>query len=77
MVKKCSVHKPWWLRNLKFFLSFSCYNFEDTATYLDTDMLKKESFLGTNFYSKVKTKFKSVFIYLSQYIKLRKQSEIY
>ena len=32
-------------------LSFSCYNFKSTATYLDTDMFMKESFPGTKFYS--------------------------
>ena len=51
MAKRCSVFKPWRLRNLNCFLSFSCYNFEDTETYLDTDMFKKESLPGTKFYS--------------------------
>ena len=49
MAKKCSVLKPWTLRNLKVFLSFSYYNFEDTATYFDTDMFKKESLPDTKF----------------------------
>ena len=49
MAKKCSVLKPWTLRNLKFFLSFSYYNFEDTATYFDTDMFKKNLCLIQNF----------------------------
>ena len=71
MAKKCSVLKPWRLRNLKLFLSFSCYNFKSTATYLDTDVFKKESSRGTKFYQL------SVFVYLIQYIKLRKESEIY
>ena len=60
MAKKCSVLKPWRLRNLKLFLSFSCYNFKSTATYLDTDMFKKESFPGIKFYSQV-----SLFISIS------------
>ena len=49
MAKKCSVLKPWRLRNLNFSLSFSCYNFEDTATYLDTDVFKKNLSLVQNF----------------------------
>ena len=70
MAKKCSVLKPWRLRNLKLFLSFSCYDFKSTATYLDTDMFKKNLSLVQNFIV-------SVFVYLNQYIKLRKESEIY
>ena len=61
MAKKCSVLKPWRLRNLKLFLSFSCYNFKSTATYLDTDMFKKESFPGTNFIVKYLCLFESVY----------------
>ena len=52
MAEKYSVLKPWRLRNLKLFLSFSCYNFEGTTTYLDKGIFKKESFPGTKFYSK-------------------------
>ena len=51
MAKKCSVLKPQRLRNLKLFLSFSCYNFKSTAAYLDTNMFIEESFPGTKFYS--------------------------
>ena len=51
MAKKLSVIKPWRLRNLYVFLLFSYPNFEDTVTYFDTDMSKKESFRGTNYYS--------------------------
>ena len=61
MAKKCSVFKPWRLRNLKLFLSFSCYNFKSTATYLDTEMFKKEPFLGTNFIVKCLCLFESVY----------------
>ena len=50
MAEKWSVRKPWRLRNFKLFLTFSCYNFKGTATYLDTGMFKKESFPDTKFY---------------------------
>ena len=45
MAKKCSVLKPWPVMKLSFF-SFSYYNFEDTPTYFDTDIFKKEFFPG-------------------------------
>ena len=45
MAKKCSVLKSRRLRNLKFFLSFSYYNFEDTVTNFDKDMFKKNKLL--------------------------------
>ena len=51
MAKKRSVFKPWRLRNLLSFLSFSYYNLEETVTDFDKDMFKKESFSGTNSYS--------------------------
>ena len=50
MAKQLSVLKPQRLRNLKFLLSFSYYNFEDTVTNFDKDMFRKESFCGTNSY---------------------------
>ena len=31
------------VKKLKFFLSFSCYNFEYTAAYQDTDMFKEKN----------------------------------
>ena len=49
MTKKLSVLRPWRLRNSEFFLSFCYYNFENTVTYFDKDMFKKESFRGTNY----------------------------
>ena len=59
MAKKCSVLKPWRLRNLKFFLSFSCYNFEDTAAYQDTDIFKEKNLsLVQNFIVKWKPNLK-------------------
>ena len=51
MAKKRSVLESWRLETYNFFLSFPCYNFEDTVTYFDKDMFKKESFRGTNYYS--------------------------
>ena len=42
MAKKLSVLKPC-LRNLQIFLSFSYYNFENTVTYFEIDMFRKES----------------------------------
>ena len=48
IAKKFPVLKPWRLRNLKSFLSFSYYSFKDTITYFDEDMFQKESFLDTN-----------------------------
>ena len=62
MAKKCSVLKPWRLRNVKLFLSFSCFNFKSTATYLDTDMFKKKNlFLLQNFIVKCLCLFESVY----------------
>ena len=43
MAKKLSVLKPLTLKNLNFFLSFSDYNSEDTATNFEKDMFRKES----------------------------------
>ena len=43
MSKKLSVLKTRRLRNLKIFLSFSYYNFEDRVTNLEKDMFRKES----------------------------------
>ena len=61
MAEKCSLLKPWRLRNLKLFLSFSYYNFESTANYRDTGMSKKESFPGTKFIVKCLCSFESVY----------------
>ena len=36
------------VKKLIIFFSFSYYNFEDTVTYFDKDMFKKESFPCTN-----------------------------
>ena len=41
MVKKLSVLKPWRLRNLKIYLSFSYCSFEDTAISFDKDIFRK------------------------------------
>ena len=61
MAEKCSVFKPWRLRNLKLFLSFSYYNLKSTANNRDTGMFKKESFPGTKFIVKCLCSFESVY----------------
>ena len=43
MANKISVLMLQRLRNLKFFLSFSYYNFEDTVTSFEKDVFRKES----------------------------------
>ena len=47
MAEKLSVPKPRWMRNLTFFLAF-LVQFEDTVNNVDKEMLRNESFRGTN-----------------------------
>ena len=61
MAEKCSLPKPWRLRNLKLFLSFSYYNFKSTANYRDTGMFKKNLSLVQNFIVKCLCSFESVY----------------
>ena len=58
MAEKCSVLKPWRLRNLKLFLSFSCYNFK---CILIQACSKKNLTLVQNFIVKCLCLFESVY----------------
>ena len=53
-----STHATKIKRNL--FLSFFCYDFEDTITNFNKNIFIKASFHGANSYNQVKTKFKIV-----------------
>ena len=63
IAKKLSVLKLQRLRNLQSFFFFFYHNFEATVTNFHKDMLRKESFCGTNPY--MKTILKSVVICFS------------
>ena len=53
MAMKRSILKPWRLRNFLFFFHFLISVFEDTVTYFDKDMFKKESFRDLPWYKRL------------------------